>query len=133
MKKVEYNGKTYSVDEKQVFSLMKNLDLTYEDAIEVYLDDEGILENAEQNALDEKASKIYREDNRITTEKAKKPRKTPERKVSDEKRDFSDNIYNFLVENYENVEILKKNKLFSIKIGEKILKLDIIEQRPPKK
>ena len=133
MKKVEYNGKTYSVDEKQVFSLMKNLDLTYEDAIEVYLDDEGILENAEQNALDEKASKIYREENRVITEKAKKPRKMPERKVSDEKREFSENIYNFLVENYENVEILKKNKLFSIKIGEKILKLDIIEQSPPKK
>ena len=133
MKKVEYNGKTYSVDEKQVFSLMKNLDLTYEDAIEVYLDDEGILENAEQNALDEKASKIYRESNRVDTEKVKKPRKAPERKISDEKRDFSENIYNFLVENYENVEILKKNKLFSVKIGEKILKLDIIEQRPPKK
>jgi hypothetical protein len=31
------------------------------------------------------------------------------------------------------VEILKKNKLFSVKIGEKILKLDLIEQRPPKK
>lgn len=133
MKKIEYNGKTYFVDEKQVFFLMKNLDLTYEDAIEVYLDDEGVLENAEQNALDEKASKIYRESNRVDTEKAKKPRKTPERKISDEKRTFSDNIYNFLVENYENVEILKKNKLFSVKIGEKILKLDIIEQRPPKK
>lgn len=131
--KTDFNGKTYTVEKEQIEVLMKSLDLTFEEAVETYLDDEGILENEEQNALDEKAQKIYKEQSRVDTEKAKKPRKKVERKISDEKADLSEKIYNFLVETYGNVEILKKNKLFSVKIGEKILKLDLIEQRPPKK
>lgn len=131
--KTDFNGKTYTVEKEQIEVLMKSLDLTFDEAVETYLDDEGILENEEQNALDEKAQKIYKEQSRVDTEKAKKPRKKVERKISDEKADLSEKIYNFLVETYGNVEILKKNKLFSVKIGEKILKLDLIEQRPPKK
>ena len=131
--KTDFNGKTYTVEKEQIEVLMKSLDLTFDEAVETYLDDEGILENEEQNALDEKAQKIYKEQSRVDTEKAKKPRKKVERKISDEKADLSEKIYNFLVETYGNVEILKKNKLFSVKIGEKILKLDLIEQRPSKK
>jgi hypothetical protein len=131
--KTDFNGKTYTVEKEQIETLMKSLDLTFDEAVETYLDDEGILENEEQNALDEKAQKVYKEQSRVDTEKAKKPRKKVERKISDEKADLSEKIYNFLVETYGNVEILKKNKLFSVKIGEKILKLDLIEQRPPKK
>ena len=131
--KTDFNGKTYTVEKEQIEVLMKSLDLTFDEAVETYLDDEGILENEEQNALDEKAQKVYKEQSRVDTEKAKKPRKKVERKISDEKADLSEKIYNFLVETYGNVEILKKNKLFSVKIGEKILKLDLIEQRPPKK
>ena len=121
--KTDFNGKTYTVEKEQIEVLMKSLDLTFDEAVETYLDDEGILENEEQNALDEKAQKIYKEQSRVDTEKAKKPRKKVERKISDEKADLSEKIYNFLVETYGNVEILKKNKLFSVKIGE----------RPPKK
>lgn len=131
--KTDFNGKTYSVEKEQIEVLMKSLDLTFEEAVETYLDDEGLLENDEQNALDEKAQKIYKEQSRVNTEKVKKPRKKAERKISDEKADLAEKIYNFLTETYGNVEILKKNKLFSIKIGDKILKLDLIEQRPPKK
>ena len=131
--KTDFNGKTYTVEKEQIEVLMKSLDLTFDEAVETYLDDEGILENEEQNALDEMAQKVYKEQSRVDTEKAKKPRKKVERKISDEKADLSEKIYNFLVETYGNVEILKKNKLFSVKIGEKILKLDLIEQRPPKK
>ena len=131
--KTDFNGKIYTVEKEQIEVLMKSLDLTFDEAVETYLDDEGILENEEQNALDEMAQKVYKEQSRVDTEKAKKPRKKVERKISDEKADLSEKIYNFLVETYGNVEILKKNKLFSVKIGEKILKLDLIEQRPPKK
>ena len=37
-----------------------------------------------------------------------------------------------LMENYENVDILKENKLIQVKIGEKLFKIDLIEQRPKK-
>ena len=37
-----------------------------------------------------------------------------------------------LTENYENVTVLKENKLFEVKIGDKTFKLDLIQQRDKK-
>ena len=43
-------------------------------------------------------------------------------------------IYQNLVDIYgESVEIVKENKLLTVKIGSKTFKIDLIEQRPPKK
>jgi len=131
--KTDFNGKTYSVEKEQIEVLMKSLDLTFEEAVETYLDDEGLLENEEQNALDKKAQKIYKEQSRVNTEKAKKPRQTRNRTVSPEKSGFVEKLYQFLTENYENVEIIRPNKFYSVEINGKIIKMDIMEQRPPKK
>ena len=38
----------------------------------------------------------------------------------------------FGMENYENVEVLKENKLIQVKLNGKTFKIDLIEQRPPK-
>ena len=131
--KTEFNGKTYSVEKEQIEVLMKSLDLTFDEAVETYLDDEGLLENEEQNALDKKAQKVYKEQSRVDTEKAKKPRQTRNRTVSPEKSGFVEKLYQFLTENYENVEIIRPNKFYSVEINGKIIKMDIMEQRPPKK
>lgn len=131
--KTNFNGKTYSVEKEQIEVLMKSLDLTFEEAVETYLDDEGLLENEEQNALDKKAQKVYKEQSRVDTEKAKKPRQTRNRTVSPEKSGFVEKLYQFLTENYENVEIIRPNKFYSVEINGKIIKMDIMEQRPPKK
>ena len=131
--KTEFNGKTYSVEKEQIEVLMKSLDLTFDEAVETYLDDEGLLENEEQNALDKKAQKVYKEQSRVDTEKAKKPRQTRNRTVSPEKSGFVEKLYQFLTENYENVEIIRPNKFYSVDINGKIIKMDIMEQRPPKK
>ena len=65
------------------------------------------------------------------TEKEKKPRVV---KISDEKQALFSDIYQNLTEIYgENVEIVKENKLLTVKIGSKTFKIDLIEQRPPKK
>jgi hypothetical protein len=95
----------------------------------MYLEDECILDNEEQNELDKKAKReIY--EVYTPTENNKKTRV---RKSSAEKKDIFNKIATFLQENYENVEILKENKLIGITIGDKKLKLDLIEQRKPKK
>ena len=133
MKRITFNGKKYSVDMEQIENLKSSLDLTDDEAIQTYLEDEGLLENEEQNALDEKASKVYKEASRITTEKAKKPRQTRNRTVSPEKAGFVEKLYQFLTENYEKVEIIRPNKFYSVEINGKIIKMDIMEQRPPKK
>jgi hypothetical protein len=129
MKNVTYNGKVYRVDENAIRISQEKLGLSYTEAVQMYLEDECILDNEEQNELDKKAKReIY--EVYTPTENNKKTRV---RKSSAEKKDIFNKIATFLQENYENVEILKENKLIGITIGDKKLKLDLIEQRKPKK
>ena len=52
------NGKNIRIDDKQLDNLMKNLDLTKDEAIQMYLEDKGYLDNEEQLELDKKAKEI---------------------------------------------------------------------------
>lgn len=131
-----FNGKNINIPDAEIQKSMKLLGLTKEEAIEMWLEDEGYLDNEEQTELEKKAK-----ENKITatihgasaTEK-KKQSKPKIVKVSDEKQALFSQIESFL-KNYTtyNVEILKENKLIQVKIGEKVFKIDLIEQRPPKK
>ena len=63
-----------------------------------------------------------------------KPKKPKTIKISDEKKELFSEILSDLEDVYkQNVKVLKENKLIQVKMGEKIFKIDIIEQRPPKK
>lgn len=64
-----------------------------------------------------------------TLEKEKKSRNV---KISDEKAFVFSKILENLSENFENVTVLKENKLIEVKYGGKVLKIDLVEQRPPK-
>ena len=132
----KFNGKNIKIDDKQLENLMKNLDLTKDEAVQMYLEDEGYLDNEEQLELDKKAkeSGIMRtiheaKDVKKEKNKATKPKTV---KVSDEKQELFADILENLQENYEKVEVLKQNKLIQVQIGEKIFKIDLIEQRPKK-
>lgn len=130
-----FNGKMINIPDDEIAKAMKNLDLTKEQAIEMWLEDEGYLDNAEQLALCQVAK-----DNRITQVihgTHEKPRKKSEKpktvKISPEKLLLFIQIQEMLEENYENVEILKENKLISVETNGKVLKIDLIEQRKAKK
>lgn len=129
----KFNGKNIRIDDKQLDKLMKSLDLTKEEAIQMYLEDEGYLDNEEQLELDKKAKEngIMRtiHDAKDVEKEKKKTTKPKTVKVSDEKQGLFANILENLQENYEKVEILKQNKLIQVQIGEKIFKIDLIEQR----
>ena len=114
---------------------MANLQLTEEEAIQLYLEDEGYLDNDELEELDSKAKKVKIQHGASAVDRAEKKEKKPRTvKISDEKQGLFNNIYNFLVETYgSSVEIVKENKLLTLKIGEKTFKVDLIEQRQPKK
>ena len=133
--KYNFDGKIINIPDNEIAKAMKNLDLTKEQAIEMWLEDEGYLDNAEQIALCQVAK-----DNRITQVihgTHEKPRKKSEKpktvKISPEKLLLFIQIQEMLEENYENVEILKENKLISVETNGKILKIDLIEQRKAKK
>ena len=136
----KFNGKNIKIDDKQLENLMKNLDLTKDEAIQMYLEDEGYLDNEEQLELDKKAKesgimRTIHEAKDIEKEK-KKTSKPKTVKVSDEKQHLFANLNTFLegyVLNHNGkLEVLKQNKLIQVEIGEKTFKIDLIEQRPKK-
>lgn len=81
----------------------------------------------EQKELETKAKENKRNYVADVTKRAHKPRTFA---PSAEKQVLFNEIKAFLQAKYcGNVEILKENKLFTVKIGRKIFKIDIIEQR----
>ena len=128
------NGKVINIPDSEIKAHMKNLDLTEDEAIQLYLEDEGYLDNEELEELDSKAKKVKIQHGASATEKTEKKEKKPRTvKISDEKQELFDNIYHFLVENYGgSTEIVTQNKLMTVKVGELTFKIDIIQQRKPK-
>lgn len=129
------NGKVKQVPSGEVEHLMRTMGLTKSQAVEVWLEDEGLLHNEEQEALCQKAK-----DNRITATihqaKAEAKQKTQRERVVKEdkvKEDIVSAIAQMLPNyNAENVVIEKKGKLITFRIGEDTFKVDLIRNRKPK-
>lgn len=131
--KYTVKGKTVNIPDEEIKNNMKLLELTQDEAIQLWLEDNGFEENEEQNALDEKAKKVKVNHGAGDSGKGKnaKPRTVV---VSDEKKTLFSQIFSELQYEYgENAKIEKENKLIIVKIGEKTFKIDLIEQRKPKK
>jgi hypothetical protein len=112
---------------------MSLLDLSESDAIQTWLEDNDYEVNEEQNALDNKARQVKVKHDAQSEKPRKKSDKPKIVKVSDEKKSLFSEILTNLEDVYRNeVEILKENKLIQVKIGNKVFKIDIIEQRPKK-
>lgn len=128
------SGRSVNIPDNVIEKSMKALELTREEAIEMWLEDEGYLDNEEQNELDEKAKKVKIDHGASALDKSqKKEKKVREPKVSDEKQILFSEIVANLTENGRDFEVLKENKLICVKIDGKIFKIDLIEQRQPKK
>lgn len=130
--KYTVNGKSVNIPNEELEKSMKLLELTRDEAIQLWLEDNGFEDNEEQNALDEKAKKVKVNHGAGESGKAKnsKPRTVV---VSDEKKELFDEIFSNLADVYgENAKIEKENKLIIVKIGEKTFKIDLIETRKKK-
>lgn len=132
--KYEFNGKTLNIPDDEIERSMKVLKLSKEEAIEMWLDDEGYTENEEVEEMTHKA-KV----NKTVQHEAKaenKPRKKTERKPKEdpEKSDIIVKLAQFF-EDYgaELVEITNKTKVVEFNLGGNHYKVDLIRQRPPKK
>ncbi len=134
MIKYNFNGKLLNIPKKEIEKSMKLLDLSLTDAIQMWLEDEGYLDNEEQNHLCEvaKMNKITQNIHQAGERGRKSSQKPKTVKISPEKLLLFIQIQKMLEENYENVEILRENKLIQVETNGKILKIDLIEQRKPK-
>lgn len=136
MKYTLENGKVVNIPDDEIANNMKRLEISKEEAIEMWLCDNDFEENEELEELDTKAKKVKvvhgAGDNK--RKKSEKPRTV---KVSDAKKELfsklSYHLNEFCEENDAICTILKENKLFSVEFGGKTFKIDIIEQRAPKK
>lgn len=130
------SGKVVNIPDDEIANSMKCLEISKEEAIEMWLCDNDFEENEELTELDTKAKKVKINHGAGGAERKKsdKPRTV---KTSDEKKAlFSKLLYylnEFCEENDANCTVLKENKLISVQFGTKTFKLDVIEQRAPKK
>lgn len=136
MKYTLASGKEIKIPDIDIEKSMKNLELTKEEAIQMWLEDNDYEINDEQVALDNKAKsvKIDHGAKDISKKPTSKPRTV---KISDEKKELFDSILQNLTRcvpvEQENITVLKENKLIEVRIGDKTFKIDLIEQRNKKK
>jgi hypothetical protein len=134
--KYNFNGKNINIPDSDIERSMKCLELTKEEAIQLWLEDEGYLENEEQEALEKKAK-----ENRITatihqatsTDVRKKTQKERVRKENPTKEMVIAEIAALLPKFAENIQILNVGKLISFTIGEETYEIDLKQKRKPKK
>ena len=81
------NGKTVNIPDKELEKSMKALELTKEEAIQMWLEDNDYEVNEEQEELDSKAKKVKIQHGASAVDKSQ-PKEKKERvvKVSDEKQ-----------------------------------------------
>lgn len=130
---IDFNDKKIQIPDAEIEKSMKILDISKEEAVQLWLEDNDYCENEEVEALTKKAK-----DNHAVQHSAKstKPRSSTkrERKPDLEKEEIIHKLAEFLTkENFESVKITNKSKLIEFKIGENHYKLDLIRQRVQKK
>lgn len=126
-------GKKVNIPDDEIDTLVDKLDLSIAEACELWLEDNDLQVNEEQEELDKKA-KASRITATIHEAKATKERK--ERKVVRKEDTTKENIIKALAERLEElateVKIENVGKLITFKLGEDSFKLDLIRQRKPK-
>lgn len=128
----ELNGKKIKIPDNEISKSMEMLGLTKSEAIQMYLEDEGYLDNPYVEELTAKAKEA-----KISHDaKSEKPRKNAgkprERKPDEEKEKLIDILANALVAEGIEAKVTNKSKIIEFSIGETHYKLDLIKQRPPK-
>lgn len=126
---VEKDGRKLRIPDAEIEKLMKQLDLSKDEAVETWLFDNGYEDNDEADEMTEKAKTVRR------YEKSDKERKksTPkERKVDEEKKRFLTGMRIFCEGAGATVTSTKNEAEFSFIFGETEYTVKLIKHRPKK-
>ena len=133
------DGKNITIPDIEITKGMELLGLSRDEAIQMYLDDNGYTENDEQIALDDIASAVKIEHDAKAISKPRKKSSTPRTYInSDEKtmvyQRVKECIETIASENGGSAEVLKDGKLLQLKLPttNRPIKIDVIQARPPK-
>lgn len=133
--KYNFNGIILNIPDKEIENSMKCLKLTKEEAIQMWLEDEGKLTNEEQESLCNKAKEnrvtatIHQAKNEVVKktqrERVKKENPTKERVIAE----TAEMLKTFA----QNVQIINESKLISFELEGKKFDFNLIQKREPKK
>lgn len=129
------NGKEIKIPEKEIEVLVKTLKVTEEEAVQIWLEDEGYEINEEQEALCKKAK-----ENRITAtvHQAKADGEKKKREYVRKENPIKERLIVVLAaalrneEGVDGVEITNVGKLIEFKCDGNYYKLDLIQKRVKK-
>ena len=126
-----FNGMSVSIPDAEIDNLVDNLDLTMEEAIDLYLTDHNYKKNKEQEELNEKAKDIKAAN--IVQAGHDKPKEKVARtkKIDENKRELFNSIISQLAD-VEDLEIVTADKLVKFKYKGEEYKLDLIKTRVKK-
>ena len=127
--KYNFNGKVINIPDAEIEKNMKALDISKDEAIGMWLDDNDYTENEVVEELTKKAKEVKR------YEKADKPRKERkvERKVDEEKKKLL-NLCCIPIEGAGGIVTNVKNEAeFSFTFGDNCYTVKLVKHRPPKK
>jgi len=125
--------KTINIPDEEIKKSMEILDLTEEEAIQMYLEDEGYIKNEEVERLTKKA-KENKADKIVVRSKVENTKAERPPKENPVKEQLIKDIYNFLKENgeLEPVTITNKTKTIDFYVNGKYFSLNLTEHRPKK-
>lgn len=127
------NGKSIKVDKQWVDKSIKNLDTDIEDVLLMYLEDNDILVNEEQEELDKNAKGKVK---LVATNEQKAKKKTPKERVQKENptKELIIKTIAKALETLEtdNIVIENKTKLITFSMNNEQFKVDLIQKRKEK-
>lgn len=114
------------------------LDISIDEAVDMYLADVGAVDNEEQNALDEKAKKVKVKHGAESVKERKKVER--KREPNEVKRELISLIASTLEDCYgeeplmvENVKISNVEKYIDFSVGDRTFTINLVEHRKLKK
>lgn len=108
------------------------LDISIQEAVDMYLADNGVIENSEQNELDTKAKKV--KINHGATESKERKKVERKREPNETKRAIISSLINTVneIEGVENAKITNIEKYIDFAIGDRTFTINLVEHRKPK-
>lgn len=131
--KYNFNGKNINIPDQEIEKSMKILELTQEQAIQLYLEDNDYLKNEQVEMLTKKAKESGADK---IINRAKPTHKQVNRPPVENplKEQIIKDLYEFLKENgeLEPVTIVNKTKSIDFYVNDKYFTLNLVEHRPKK-
>ena len=105
------------------------LDISIQEAVDMYLADNGVVENSEQNELDTKAKKV--KINHGATESKERKKVERKREPNETKRAIISSLINAVneIEGVENAKITNVEKYIDFAIGDRTFTINLVEHR----